>query len=50
VPTTLETELATNPFLRWDVPEVVARARTLGAQSDAAPEVFAALRRARDTF
>jgi hydroxyacylglutathione hydrolase len=50
VPTTLGTEWATNPFLRWDEPEVMAKARELGAVDDTPHEVFAALRRARDTF
>jgi hydroxyacylglutathione hydrolase len=45
VPTTLERELATNPFLRADSPEMIAR------WGGGAPhETFAALRAAKDTF
>ena len=45
VPTTLERELATNPFLRADDPEMMAR------WGGAAPhETFAALRAAKDAF
>jgi len=50
LPTTLADECAVNPFLRWDAPAVVERARSFGAQSDDPPAVFAALRRAKDTF
>jgi hydroxyacylglutathione hydrolase len=50
IPSTLEEECATNPFLRWDVPEVMARAHALGAASEDPPAVFAALRRAKDSF
>lgn len=50
VPTTLAQERLVNPFLRWDVPEVIARARALGAASDEPADVFAAVRRARDVF
>jgi hydroxyacylglutathione hydrolase len=45
VPTTLAAELAANPFLRADSPELAAR---WGGSS--APETFAALRLAKDTF
>lgn len=45
VPTTLELELAANPFLRADRPEMAAR---WGGSS--AEETFAALRTAKDTF
>jgi hydroxyacylglutathione hydrolase len=45
VPTTLELELAANPFLRADMPEMAAR---WGGSS--AEETFAALRTAKDTF
>jgi len=48
VPSTLEEECATNPFLRWDVPAVIAKALELGADSAAPVDVFAALRRAKD--
>ncbi|HEX2675469.1 MAG TPA: hydroxyacylglutathione hydrolase [Polyangiales bacterium] len=50
VPTTLAQELELNPFLRWDDPVVIARARELGAPDDAPAHVFAAIRRARDSF
>ena len=50
VPSTLEEECATNPFLRWDAAPVIAKALTLGASSDSPVDVFAALRRAKDTF
>jgi hydroxyacylglutathione hydrolase len=50
LPCTLEEEFATNPFLRWDAPDVVARARQLGAADERPAAVFAALRRAKDTF
>ena len=45
VPTTLAAELATNPFLRADAPDLAAR---WGGSS--AIETFAALRLAKDTF
>lgn len=45
VPTTLEAELAANPFLRADTPEMAVR---WGGSS--ATETFAALRAAKDTF
>lgn len=50
VPTRMADECAVNPFLRWDVPAVIERARSLGAESDEPAAVFAALRRAKDTF
>jgi hydroxyacylglutathione hydrolase len=45
VPTTLARELATNPFLRADDPEMIAR-----WGGDAPHETFAALRAAKDSF
>jgi hydroxyacylglutathione hydrolase len=50
VPCSIEQEHAVNPFLRWDEPAVIEKARSLGAASDAAPDVFAALRKAKDNF
>jgi hydroxyacylglutathione hydrolase len=50
VPSSMEEECATNPFLRWDEPIVIAKALELGAASDAPDQVFAALRRAKDSF
>lgn len=45
LPTTLATELDTNPFLRWDAPAVIAAARDrLGRTPADAVEVFAAIR------
>jgi hydroxyacylglutathione hydrolase len=43
-------ELATNPFLRWDAPAVLARAREWGSEKSDAASVFAALRAAKDKF
>jgi hydroxyacylglutathione hydrolase len=50
LPSTIEEERQTNPLLRWDVPGVVERARELGAEGGEPERVFAAIRRARDTF
>jgi hydroxyacylglutathione hydrolase len=50
VPSTLEEEWATNPFLRWDAATVIAKALELGASSAAPDDVFATLRRAKDSF
>ena len=50
VPGRLGDDLATNPFLRWDVPAVISAARARGAQSDSPDAVFGALRTAKDTF
>jgi len=50
VPSSIEQERAANPFLRWDVPEVIERARSLGAKDDSPAEVFGTLRRAKDKF
>lgn len=47
VPSTLETELATNPFLRADLPEVQ---EALGMSGYAASEVFAEIRQRKDRF
>lgn len=51
VPSTLGQELATNPFMRWDVPAIstqLAEAQTL---SDRSPDaVFTALRQWKDSF
>lgn len=46
----LRDDLATNPFLRWDAPAVIARAREWGSPSDDPASVFAALRKAKDSF
>lgn len=50
VPGTLRDELATNPFLRWDAPGVIAHARACGAQGTDPGSVFGAIRRAKDAF
>jgi hydroxyacylglutathione hydrolase len=46
----LRDDLATNPFLRWDAPAVIARAREWGSAHDDPASVFAALRSAKDRF
>jgi len=49
VPSTLELELATNPFLRTEVPEVIEAARRFaGRELGSNAEVFTALRRWKD--
>jgi len=49
IPSTLAEELATNPFLRWDTPEVIASAeRHAGRKLPSAVDVFAVLRRWKD--
>jgi hydroxyacylglutathione hydrolase len=50
VPSTIEEERATNPFLRATEPAVAAAARDHGAQGDDPVAVFAALRRWKDGF
>lgn len=50
VPSLLSQERATNPFLRWDEPGVIAAARARGAADDSAASVFGALRAAKDRF
>ncbi len=50
VPGLLLDELATNPFLRWDVPAVIDAARARGAEDASPPAVFGALRKAKDAF
>jgi hydroxyacylglutathione hydrolase len=51
VPSTLALELATNPFLRWDAPTVVAAATTqLGRAPAGAAEVFAVIREWRNRW
>lgn len=48
-PSTLAEERATNPFLRWDEPAVIAAARAHGEAGDTPAEVFAAIRWWKDT-
>lgn len=50
VPSSMADERATNPFLRWDAPAVIAFARAHGAASADPAEVFGAVRTAKDTF
>lgn len=50
VPSTLEDELATNPFLRYDQPAVIQAAGNRSAQSADADSVFAAIREWKDHF
>ncbi len=51
VPSTLEIELATNPFLRTDAPDVISAAQNQSNQISSSPEqVFAVLRRWKDGF
>jgi hydroxyacylglutathione hydrolase len=51
VPMTIGEELATNPFLRWDAPEVVASAEKHAARRLASPvEVFATVREWKNNF
>jgi hydroxyacylglutathione hydrolase len=50
VPSTLEEECATNPFLRWDAPALIAKALELGASSAEPEDVFATIRRAKDAY
>ena len=51
VPSTLSEELATNPFLRWDAPAVIAAAQARrGSRPHDAVEVFAAIREWKNAF
>lgn len=50
VPLTLAEELATNPFLRWDQPAVIAAALAHGAADASPAAVFGALRAWRNNF
>jgi hydroxyacylglutathione hydrolase len=51
VPMTIGDELATNPFVRWDSPEVIASAeRWRGHALDGPVEVFAAVREWKNGF
>jgi len=51
VPSTIGEERATNPFLRWDSPEIIGTAMERGGAKDAGPvSVFAAIRKMKDDF
>jgi hydroxyacylglutathione hydrolase len=47
-PSTLAEERATNPFLRWDAPAVIAAAQASGTSDPAPAAVFGAIRRWKD--
>jgi hydroxyacylglutathione hydrolase len=49
-PSTMADERATNPFLRWSEPAVIAAARAHGATSDDPAAVFGAIRGWKDKF
>jgi hydroxyacylglutathione hydrolase len=51
VPMTIAEELATNPFMRWDSPEVIASAQRHAGRTLAGPvEVFATVREWKNNF
>ena len=50
VPGRLCDELDSNPFLRWDVPAVIAAAQARGADGTSPGSVFGAIRAAKDQF
>ncbi len=51
VPSVIAEERATNPFLRWDSPEIIETAMERGGAKDADPvSVFAAIRKMKDDF
>ena len=50
VPGTLTAERLSNPFLRWEVAEVMETAKVLGAATNSPADVFGALRKAKDGF
>jgi hydroxyacylglutathione hydrolase len=50
LPSAIGRELQINPFLRCDVPEVIASARTQGAAGDDAVSVLTALRTWKNNF
>ena len=50
VPSVLGEELATNPFLRWESPEVIASARAHGAEGKDPVAVFSAIRGWKNNF
>ena len=51
VPMTIGEERATNPFLRWDSPEVIASAeKRAGKALDGPVEVFATVREWKNNF
>lgn len=50
IPTTIELEKATNPFLRSQVPEVISSVRNRGEDASDSLAVFTALRKWRNAF
>lgn len=51
VPATLEEEIETNPFLRWDSGEIQASVQSVAPQNSLDPvSVFAAVRKMKDAF
>jgi hydroxyacylglutathione hydrolase len=51
VPSTLEEEKLTNPFLRWDSKEIQANVKSLAPDTSLDPvSVFAAVRKMKDAF
>jgi hydroxyacylglutathione hydrolase len=50
LPSSIGLERRVNPFLRCEVPAVIAAAREHGARDDSGPQVFAALREWKDHF
>ncbi len=50
VPTSLDVERQTNPFLRCDIPDVIASAKAQSCESESPVAVFATLRRWKDNF
>lgn len=52
VPSRLDEELATNPFLRWDAPEVIAAARSFSGNDrlTSPVEIFTAIRAWKNVF
>ena len=50
VPFSLAGEFATNPFLRWDAPEIISAARRREPGAETPDEIFGAIRRWKDSF
>ena len=50
VPFSLAGEFATNPFLRWDAPEIISAARRRESGAKTPDEIFGAIRRWKDSF
>ena len=50
VPFSLAGEFETNPFMRWDAPEIAAAARRREPDAKTPDEIFGAIRRWKDSF